>query len=57
MRFLNHLYFGPNFGVFFLFLEGGWTALERFSSSANHSGPHFCSDPPLSPKASYGPEL
>ena len=36
MRFLNHLYYGQNF----VFLGTAW---ERFSSSANHGGRHFCS--------------
>ena len=56
MRFLNHLYFGPNFPAFFFFCVCvcvcggggvlGGTALERFSSSTDHSGRNFCSDPP-----------
>ena len=48
MRFLNHLYFGPNLH----FLE---TALGRFSSSVNLGGRHFCSAPHHK-KASYGPD-
>ena len=57
MRFLNHLYFGPNFHF--------WgTALGRFSSLVNLGGRHVCLAPLLPPppplhrhhkKASYGP--
>ena len=46
MRFLNHLYLGPNF-VFY------GTALGRFQSSTNHGGRHFCSAP-YQKKASNG---
>ena len=51
---MNHLYFGLNF-VF------SGSALGRFSSSVNHGGRHFCSDPPPPhyhhhKKASYCPE-
>ena len=50
---MNHLYFGLNF-VF------SGSALGRFSSSVNHGGRHFCSDPShhyhYPKKASYCPE-
>ena len=48
MRFLNHLYLGPNF------VSWG-TALGRFQSSTNHGGRHICSAPNHN-KASNGPE-
>ena len=48
---LNHLYLGPNFGVFLFFFWGGDclrvlpVAFLNFLSSANHGGQHFYSAP------------
>ena len=50
MRFLNHIYSGPNFAL----LE---TGLGCLSPSANHGGQHFCSASrrPHHGKVFYGP--